>query len=150
TDVKSEWTRNEQAAAPTATPAPAPAPQVEAPPTPPPAPVIAAPPAPPPTPAPRGLAPAPDSALVEASPIGPLPKIGPDGRQPWQVYARPFNAPDNKPLVAVLVTGLGLSSATTEAAIAKLPPEITLSFSPYAEKLGDWLTAARAAGHEAL
>jgi polysaccharide deacetylase 2 family uncharacterized protein YibQ len=148
TDVESTWRKTETPAAPVETaPTPAPAPVVAAPAAPP----VAAPvPAPTPTPAPRGLSPAPDPALVEAAPIGPLPKIGADGRQPWQVYARPFSAPDTKPWVAVLVTGLGLSSAPTEAAIAKLPPDVTLSFSPYAEKLGDWLLAARAAGHETL
>lgn len=117
----------------------------------PPPPVAAAPAAPAPgAPASQGLAPAPDPALVEAAPVGPLPQIGPDGRQPWRVYARPFSAPETKPRVAVVVTGLGLSSAATEQAIAKLPPEVTLAFSPYAENLGDWLQTARNAGHEVL
>ncbi|MBI3515447.1 MAG: divergent polysaccharide deacetylase family protein [Proteobacteria bacterium] len=148
TDVPSQWNRSESTPAPAA--APAPPPQAAPTPAPAPAPVAAAPP-PAAAPAPsRGLTPAPDAALVEAAPIGPLPKVGTDGRQPWQVYALPFNAPDTKPWVAVLVTGLGLSSAATEAAIAKLPPDVTLSFSPYADKLGDWLQAARAAGHEVL
>ena len=30
-----------------------------------------------------------DSALVEASPFGPLPRVGADGRRPVDVYARP-------------------------------------------------------------
>ena len=149
TDVPSQWAKGD--AAPTSAPAPAPtepAPAATA------EPAAAPPPPPAPPPAPTGLGPAPDLALVEAAPIGPLPKIEalPDGRtrQPWQVYARPFDAPDTKPRVAVLLTGLGLSSAPTEAAINKLPPDVTLSFSPYADKLGEWLQAARAAGHEVL
>lgn len=145
TDVPSQWTRTTEApsaaSAPSvpsvATPAPTPA-----------APPMAAP-APMPEPPRALLPPAPEPALVESAPVGPLPKIGPDGRQPWQAYARPFTGPD-KPRVAVLLTGLGLSAAATEAAITKLPPDVTLSFSPYAEKLGEQLAAARAAGHETL
>ena len=156
TDVPSQWAKGDAtpAPAPQASPAPAaPAPQAEAPPVEaPPAPAPAAAPAPPTNP--NALPPAPDVALIEAAPIGPLPKIEilPDGtqRQPWQVYARPFQAPDTTPRIAVLLTGLGLSAAPTETAITKLPPEVTLSFSPYADKLGDWLAAARAAGHEVL
>ena len=145
TDVPSQWTKSDVApAAPVAA-----APQAEpAPAAPAPAPMPAPPPAP--APAPRGLLPtAPEPALVESSPNGPLPKIGPDGRQPWQAYARPFEAPETKPRVAILLTGLGLSAAATEAAI-KLPPDVTLAFSPYAEKLGEQLAAARFAGHETL
>ncbi|HEU0117267.1 MAG TPA: hypothetical protein VFR09_01430, partial [Alphaproteobacteria bacterium] len=32
---------------------------------------------------------APDTGLSEDTPDGSLPRIGEDGRQPWQVYARP-------------------------------------------------------------
>jgi polysaccharide deacetylase 2 family uncharacterized protein YibQ len=143
TDVPSTWTKGD---APVPTAAPTPAPQAEAPPAPAPMPA----PAPAPVAAPRGLLPAaPEPALVESSPNGPLPKIGPDGIQPWQAYARPFEAAETKPRVAVLLTGLGLSAAATEAAI-KLPADVTLSFSPYAEKLGEQLAAARFAGHETL
>jgi len=148
TDVPSQWSKGD--AAPTSA-APA-ADSSAAAPAPPPA--VTAAPAPPPPPAPAGLGPAPDPALVEMASVGPLPKVEvlADGRlrQPWQVYARPFEAPDNKPRVAVLLTGLGLSAAPTEAAINKLPPEITLSFSPYADKIAEWLQTARAAGHEVL
>ena len=150
TDVPSQWTKSQQPAAapaapPTASPAPTPAAPAPAP-TPAPAPVAAT---PPPKPS-VALASAPDAALIEASPSGLLPKIGPDGRQPWQVYARPFNADDARPRVAILITGLGLSSAPTEAAIDRLPPDVTLAFSPYADGLGAWLQKARDAGHEVL
>src|SRR5262249_55280366 len=40
------------------------------------------------------LVPAPDPNLVENTPDGQLPIIGKDGRQAWQVYARPFDAND--------------------------------------------------------
>lgn len=96
----------------------------------------------------EALPPAPDPALVERTALGPLPMIGPDGRKPSQVYARPFERPDKRPRVAVLLTGLGLSGAATEAAINNLPGGVTLGFNPYAPKLDEWLGYARAAGHE--
>ncbi|GAB2179374.1 divergent polysaccharide deacetylase family protein [Dongia sp. agr-C8] len=69
---------------------------------------------------------------------------------PWRRFARPFAAPAGKPLIGLLVTGLGLDRAATAAAIAGLPPEVSLSFSPAAKDLAQWIAAARAFGHEAL
>ncbi len=99
---------------------------------------------------PEALPPAPDPALVERSVLGPLPMVGPDGRKPWQVYARPFDRADKRPRIAILLTGLGLSGAATEAAINDLPGGVTLGFNPYAPKLDEWIGYARAAGHEAF
>lgn len=117
--------------------------------------VATAPPPPPVTiPAPRrtsgSLPPAPDPALVEQSSFGPLPRIGPNGREPWQVYARPDSTRDDRPRVAVILSGLGLSSAATEAAIQELPGEVTLAFQPFADNIQQWIRLARAAGHEVL
>jgi polysaccharide deacetylase 2 family uncharacterized protein YibQ len=97
------------------------------------------------------LAPVLAPPLVEPSPFGPLPRVSPDGRKPREVYARPFNNPYKRPMIAVIVTGLGLSEAATIAAIQELPGEITLAFSPYAaSRLNEWIELARAAGHEVL
>lgn len=96
------------------------------------------------------LAPAPDPGLVEQSPDGLLPRIGTDGRQPWQAYARPFNANEARPRVAIVLASLGLSSAATESAIQGLPGGVTLTFQPYADNLQQWINLARAAGHEVL
>lgn len=95
------------------------------------------------------LNPAPDPALVAGSAFGPLPVIGPDGRQAWRVYARPPAVGPRKPRVAILLTGLGLSASQTQAAI-QLPGEISLGFLPHAPGLGSKLAEARAAGHEVL
>lgn len=92
----------------------------------------------------------PDPALIEHGRQGPLPMIGPDGRQPWQTYARPFDDKDKRPRIAVVITDLGLSGAATETAIQQLPGSVTLSFSPYAKGLDQWANLARAAGHEVL
>ncbi len=52
--------------------------------------------------------------------------------------------------VAIVVRGLGLSQASTEAAITKLPASVTLAFSPYARNLKTWMDRAKAQGHEVL
>ena len=80
---------------------------------------------------------------------GVLPVIAPDGRTAAEAYARPFTA-DGRPRVALVIGGLGLNPQTTRAAIETLPPEITLSFAPYAEGLQGWIDLARSHGHEVL
>lgn len=92
---------------------------------------------------------APDPALVEQSRLGPLPIIDARGREPWQVYARPFDRTDKRPRVAIVVTDLGFNNKATRTAIA-LPGAVTLAFNPYAPDLEDWVGKARAAGHEVL
>jgi hypothetical protein len=95
------------------------------------------------------LAPAPIAGLYAPGPGGLLPIIGPDGRTPAQAYARPFRD-TGIPKVALVIGGLGLNAKVTREAIEKLPPEVTLSFVPYAEGLQGWIDLARAHGHEAL
>lgn len=97
-----------------------------------------------------GLVQAPVPALVEPSRFGPLPRVAPDGRKAWQVYARPFDTNDQRPRIAIVISNLGLSGAATNAAIQRLPGSITLAFSPYAHGLDRWIALARAAGHEVL
>ena len=82
-------------------------------------------------------------------PGGPLPIIAQDGRTPAQAYARPFKS-NGRPKVAVVVGGLGLNARATRQAIETLRPEVTLSFSIYAEGLQGWIDMARARGHEVL
>ena len=96
------------------------------------------------------MAPAPHPALVEQGPYGPLPKIAPDGRKPWQVYARPSDPRDIRPRIAIVITEIGLSTAASLEAIRRLPPAITLSVDPYAAEPDDWAPRARGAGHEIL
>ncbi len=96
------------------------------------------------------LVPAPAPGLVERGRAGPLPRIAPDGRAPWRVYARPFDKSDSRPRVAIVIGNLGLSGAATEAAIQELPGGVTLAFSPYAHGLEEYISLARAAGHEVL
>ena len=92
---------------------------------------------------------APIAGLSQPGPNGPLPTIASDGRVPAQAYARPFRS-NGRPRVALIVGGLGLNAVTTRAAIERLPPEVTLSFVPYAEGLQTWIDLARAQGHEVM
>lgn len=100
--------------------------------------------------APVQLVPAPVPGLVEDSRNGPLPKIAEDGRQPWKVYSRPFPAADKRPRIAIVLADMGLSGVTTNNALNKLPPGITLAFVPYAERLDSWVERARTKGHEVM
>ncbi|WP_332698296.1 divergent polysaccharide deacetylase family protein [Bosea sp. (in: a-proteobacteria)] len=97
------------------------------------------------------LAPAPDKRLVERTRHGFLPKVGPDGATPAQVYARPLGpAPAAKPAgrIAILVGGLGISQSSTSEAIARLPGAVSLAFAPYGADLEKTAARARAEGHE--
>ena len=95
------------------------------------------------------LVPAPIAGLSTPGPGGLLPIIAPDGRASWKAYARPF-VDDGRPKIALVIGGLGLNAEATRQAIATLPPEVTLSFSPYAEGLQAQIDQARAAGHEVM
>lgn len=140
--------------------APRPAPARPAAPTPPPLPSPAAPsPAVPAAPAAPPVAAAKlgepqlallDPALTERAKDGVLPVIGRDGRQPWQVYARPFDPADKRPRAALAVANMGLSAAATEQAINGLPGAVSLIFAPFAEDLKEAIARARAKGHEVL
>jgi polysaccharide deacetylase 2 family uncharacterized protein YibQ len=94
---------------------------------------------------------APLAGLTETGPNGPLPIVARDGRRPSQAYARPFSAGQRtQPKIAVIIGGLGFNARATTQAIEELPPEITLSFVPYATDLQSWINRARQHGHEVL
>lgn len=91
----------------------------------------------------------PINGLVQTSDIGPLPVIAPGGQTPASAYARPFRS-DGRPMVSLVVGGLGINPATTREAIESLPPQVTLSFVPYTSGLQGWIDLARASGHEVM
>jgi hypothetical protein len=92
----------------------------------------------------------PDPALIEESPLGPLPRIADDGRMARLVYARSFDRRDDRPRIALIVVDLGLAAAATEAAIDRLPAAVTLALSSYGRHLAEWARRGRGAGHEIL
>ncbi|RWM22026.1 MAG: divergent polysaccharide deacetylase family protein [Mesorhizobium sp.] len=89
----------------------------------------------------------PDRALVESGETGPLPVRAADGRRPFDVYARPWSGARGA-RVAIVIGGLAVSQTGTQAAIAKLPAEVTLGFAPQGNSVGRWMQAARRSGHE--
>jgi polysaccharide deacetylase 2 family uncharacterized protein YibQ len=94
------------------------------------------------------LAPA-DPRLAERVALGFLPKIAEGGLMPRQAYARPFTS-TNKPRIAVVLTGVGVSARSTTDAISRLPGEFTLAFAPYGRDLEAQVQRARRDGHEIL
>lgn len=91
--------------------------------------------------------------LVEKTQNGPIPRIGRDGTTPFAAYSRASVSPgaaNGKPLIAIVVTGMGLSESGTIEAASKLPGAITLAFAPYGRSLQRTTAAARADGHEML
>ena len=101
-------------------------------------------------PAAEPLAATPVDTLVEPGDNGLLPKIGPEGKTPLDAYARPAPKKSGDPKIAIIVTGLGMSRASTEAAIATMPADVALSLDVYARGLDFWVKRARTAGHEVL
>ena len=90
--------------------------------------------------------------LVEDSDNGPLPRIAADGTKPFVAYSQAgqYAAAAGRPMVAIILTGMGLHEQGTLSAIEALPPGITLAFAPYGRSLDTTVPAARAAGHELL
>lgn len=91
--------------------------------------------------------------LVEETQNGPIPHVSGDGKTPFSAYARPGIGPaaaGGKPLIAVVVTGLGLNESSTLDAISKLPENVTLAFAPYGRSLQRTTAAARTEGREML
>jgi polysaccharide deacetylase 2 family uncharacterized protein YibQ len=68
----------------------------------------------------------------------------------WRRNARPFDINDPRPRIAIVLVGLGPLHGITTAAIERLPAEVSLSFDPYDQGLGEWTWLARALGHEIL
>lgn len=89
----------------------------------------------------------PDKALIEEGDTGPLPIRAADGRRPFDVYARPWSGARGA-RVAIVIGGLAVSQTGTQAAIAKLPSEVTLAFAPQGNSIGRWMQDARRQGHE--
>jgi len=95
----------------------------------------------------------PDPALLEPAPgFAPnqLPQIASDGRLPMQVYAAGFDSSSRRPRVGLVLAGLGLNRADSEAAVRALPHGVTLAISPYAQDTGRLLSTARSTEHEYL
>jgi polysaccharide deacetylase 2 family uncharacterized protein YibQ len=94
-----------------------------------------------------------DPRLLEPSRHGPIPKVGPDGARPADVYSKrnaSEKANPDGPQVAIVIGGLGVSATSTADALSKLPPNVTFAFTPYGSDLDNLVGRARDKGHEIL
>ena len=92
-----------------------------------------------------------DQRLLEKSRYGLIPVIA-DGLKPFTVYAAETDRAKagKMPVVAIVIGGLGVGAAKTADAIMKLPPAVTLAFTPYGTDPGKLAERARAQRHEIL
>lgn len=92
-----------------------------------------------------------DPRLLEKSRYGMIPVVA-DGLKPFTVYAAEADRARaaKMPVVAIVVGGLGVGAAKTTDAIMKLPPAITLAFTPYGSDPTKLAERARAQRHEIL
>lgn len=94
---------------------------------------------------------APNPNLLEDSKYGPVPIVSKSGEKAWQAYASPTGPlPADRPIVALVIGGMGISENSTNYAITQLPAAVTLAFAPYGTGLQRWMNRARAQGHETL
>jgi polysaccharide deacetylase 2 family uncharacterized protein YibQ len=92
-----------------------------------------------------------DQRLLEKSRYGMIPVVA-DGLKPFTVYAADADRAKaaRMPVVAIVVGGLGVGAAKTGDAIMKLPPAVTLAFTPYGADPSKLAERARAQRHEIL
>jgi polysaccharide deacetylase 2 family uncharacterized protein YibQ len=94
-----------------------------------------------------------DPRLLEKSRYGMIP-VAADGLKPFTAYAAGTDADRARaarmPSIAIVVGGLGVGAAKTSDAIMKLPPAVTLAFTPYGSDPGKLVERARAQRHEVL
>ena len=92
-----------------------------------------------------------DPRLLENSRYGMIPMVA-DGLKPFTVYAAVADRARaaKMPTVSIVIGGLGVGAAKTTDAIMKLPPAVTLAFTPYGSDPGKLAERARAQRHEIL
>ena len=101
----------------------------------------------------RALKVAPIEAVTEKTDQGPLPRIGGNGKKPFDAYSQvtPLAVThSDMPKITLVLGGMGLNARLTKKAVDTLPGDVTLGFAPYGEDLQAQVNQARAAGHEIL
>ena len=93
-----------------------------------------------------------DQRLLEKSRYGMIPVAAADGLKPFTAYAAEADRARaaKMPVVAIVVGGLGVGAAKTAEAIMKLPPAVTLAFTPYGSDPTKLAERARMQRHEIL
>jgi uncharacterized protein len=90
-----------------------------------------------------------DGLVVTLAWLGPPPRPAPAVASVVEHPAATV-PPASGPRVAILVAGLGMIAADSQAAIASLPTSVSLAISPYAPDPAATAKAARDTGHEVL
>lgn len=94
-----------------------------------------------------------DQKLLEQSRYGMVP-IAAGGLKPVTAYAAGSDAERAKamktPSIAIVIGGLGVGAAKTIESITRLPPAVSLAFTPYGSDPGKLVERARAGRHEVL
>jgi polysaccharide deacetylase 2 family uncharacterized protein YibQ len=92
-----------------------------------------------------------DQRLLEKSRYGMIPVVF-DGLKPFTLYAADADRVKaaKMPVVSIVIGGLGVGAAKTTDAIMKLPPAVTLAFTPYGSDPAKLAERARAQRHEIL
>jgi uncharacterized protein len=92
-----------------------------------------------------------DQRLLEKTRYGMIPAIA-DGLKPFTVYAADADHAKaaKMPTVSIVIGGLGVGAAKTTDAIMKLPPAVTLAFTPYGADPMKLAEQARSRRHEIL
>ncbi|MBJ3786426.1 divergent polysaccharide deacetylase family protein [Devosia sediminis] len=90
--------------------------------------------------------------LSEETSAGTIPRMSGTGLTPFAAYRRPAGSAvaAGGPMIAIVVTGLGINEQGSLDAIDQLPDEVTLAFAPYGRSLENTVAAARTAGHEVM
>jgi uncharacterized protein len=90
--------------------------------------------------------------LSEDTSDGVIPRMSATGLTPFAAYRRPTGLPAGAtgPMIAIVVTGLGINEQGSLDAVDQLPDEVTLAFAPYGRSLENTVAAARTAGHEVM
>ncbi|CAL74371.1 conserved hypothetical protein [Bradyrhizobium sp. ORS 278] len=101
--------------------------------------------------APANPMPGVDPRLLEKSRYGMIPVMT-DGLKSFTAYAADADRAKaaRMPAVAIVIGGLGIGAAKTVDAIMKLPPAVTLAFTPYGSDPSKLAERARAQRHEIL
>ena len=92
-----------------------------------------------------------DPRLLERTRYGMIPVAAAD-LKPYTAYAAPADQAKvaKMPVVSIVIGGLGVGAAKTVDAIMKLPPAVTLAFTPYGSDPTKLAERARAQRHEIL
>ncbi|GAC1501018.1 MAG: divergent polysaccharide deacetylase family protein [Bradyrhizobium sp.] len=92
-----------------------------------------------------------DQRLLEKSRYGMIPVVS-EGLKPFTLYAAEADRAKaaKMPVVSIVIGGLGVGAAKTTDAIMKLPPAVTLAFTPYGSDPAKLAERARAQRHEVL